>query len=389
MTRPLRLLTVGHSYVVALNRRLPHELARVGAGRWEVTAAAPTFVHGDLRPIPLEHFAGEACRLVPVPAYLTRRPHVMLYGRTLRQLVREPWDVVHCWQEPFVLTGGQLARWVGPAPLAYYTFQNIPKRYPPPFNWVERYALRRAAGWIAAGHTVERALEGRHGYAGKPHCIIPLGVDVEVFRPDAGAGSGVRRSLGWSEPGPPVVGFLGRFVPEKGLRVLTAALDSLATPWRALFVGGGKLEAELRDWAAKYSDDRVRVVTGVPHDAVPPHLAAMDVLAAPSQTTRRWREQLGRMLIEGMACGVPVLGSDSGEIPFVIGDAGLVLPETDAGAWAEGLATLLESPSRRGELGSRGRERAESAFAWPVIARRHLDFFQELLETPRKTGPHS
>src|SRR5262249_46578700 len=155
--------------------------------------------------------------------------------------------------------------------------------------------------------TVERALETRCGYNNRPHCMIPLGVDVEVFRPDAVAGAEIRRSLGWSEPGPPVVGFLGRFVPEKGLHVLTSALDAVKTPWRALFVGGGKLEGELRDWAAKYADDRVRVVTGVPHDAVPPYLCAMDMLVAPSQTTRRWREQLGRMLIEAMACGVPVI----------------------------------------------------------------------------------
>src|SRR5205823_8848713 len=137
--------------------------------------------HGDLRPITLEPFPGEACRLAPVPAYLTGRLHVMLYGRSLRRLLADPWDLVHCWEEPFVLAGGQVARWSGSAPLVYYTFQNIPKRYPPPFNWVERYALRRSAGWIAAGNTVERALETRRGYAGKPHRMVPLGVDTGVF----------------------------------------------------------------------------------------------------------------------------------------------------------------------------------------------------------------
>src|SRR5262249_30961373 len=108
-----RLLTVGHSYVVALNRRLAHELARARAGRLEVTAAAPQFVHGDLRPIALEYFPTEACRLVPVPSYLTARPHVMVYGRTLRRLFGERWDIVHSWEEPFVLAGGQFAKWSG------------------------------------------------------------------------------------------------------------------------------------------------------------------------------------------------------------------------------------------------------------------------------------
>lgn len=375
--RPLRLLTVGHSYAVALNRRLPHELARAGRGRWEVTAAAPTFVHGDLRPIPLEPFPGEANELVPVPAYQTARPHVLCYGRTLRRLFSEPWDVIHAWVEPYVAAGVQLARWAGRRPFAFYTFQNIPKRYPPPFSWGERFTVGRSAGWLAAGHTVEACLQNRREYADKPHRVIPLGVDVDVFHPDTAAGAAVRRTLGWDSVGPPVVGYLGRFIPAKGLALLTTALDAIRSPWRALFVGGGPAEGELRAWADRHPD-RVRVVTGVPHDAVPAYLNAMDILAAPSQTTPAWKEQLGRMLIEAMACGVAVVGSDSGEIPFVIGDAGLVLPEAGAGAWTAGLAALVDDTGRRADLAAAGLDRAKTAFAWPVVARAHLDFFERL-----------
>jgi glycosyltransferase involved in cell wall biosynthesis len=353
-------------------------MARAGAGEWEVTAAAPSFVHGDLRPIPLEPFPGEACRVVPVPAYLTGRPHVMAYGRTLRRLLADPWDLIHCWEEPYVAAGYQVCRWASPGvPLVFWTAQNLPKRYPPPFNWFEQYCLRRCSGWEACGQTIVAAL-GPRGYADKPHRVLPLGIDTAAFRPDPAAGAAVRKRLGWADPGPPVVGYLGRFVPEKGVRVLTAALDATKTPWRALFVGGGTLESELRAWANRYPDDRVRVLTGVRHDGVPAHLSAMDVLAAPSQTTRRWKEQLGRMLIEAMACGVPVAGSDSGEIPHVIADAGLVLPEADPAAWASGLTMLLESPNRRTELAARGLDRVATEFTWPVVARRHLDFFNTI-----------
>jgi len=380
MNRPRQLLTVGHSYVVALNRRLAHELARVGAERWEVTVAAPTFVHGDLRPISLEPFPGEAGRLVPVNAYLTARPHVMFYGRRLHSLFAQRWDFVHAWEEPFILSGGQFARWNRSARLVYYTFQNIPKRYPPPFCWIERLAIGRATAWLAAGHTVAATLRNRPGYADKPHRVLPLGVDVGVFRPDPAARVTLRRSLGWSDPGPPVIGYLGRFVPEKGLGLLMQALQDLPTPWRALFVGGGQLTTALREWGKRFPADRVRVVTGVPHDQVPAYLNAMDLLAAPSQTTPRWREQLGRMLIEAMACGVPVLGSDSGEIPFVIADAGIVLPEADVHAWTTTLAALLQNSAQRAELAARGLERAHARFAWPVVARQHLDFFDEILD---------
>ena len=79
----------------------------------------------------------------------------------------------------------------------------------------------------------------RPGYAERPSRLIPLGVDVAAFHPDAAAGRAVKRDLGWSD-GPPVVGFLGRFVREKGLKVLMDALDRVSTPWRAMFVGGGQ-----------------------------------------------------------------------------------------------------------------------------------------------------
>ena len=139
----------------------------------------------------------------------------------------------------------QIARWAKRTPLVYYTFQSLPKRYPPPFCWLEQFAMGRSAGWIAAGQAVQSALGTRRGYTNTPHRVITLGVDVDAYRPDRQAGTAIRRTLGWDEGGSPVVGFLGRFVPEKGLHLLTAALDAQRMPWRALFVGGGKLEGDL------------------------------------------------------------------------------------------------------------------------------------------------
>jgi glycosyltransferase involved in cell wall biosynthesis len=105
------------------------------------------------------------------------------------------------------------------------------------------------------------------------------------------------------------------------------------------------------------------------------------VLCAPSQTTLRWREQFGRMLSEAMACGVPVVASRSGEIPYVVGDAGILLPENDVEAWASALTKLLTHSAARRALGEKGMQRARVEFAWPVVARRHLDFFDELTST--------
>jgi glycosyltransferase involved in cell wall biosynthesis len=313
-----------------------------------------------------------------VDVHFSRRIHVMLYGRRLRELLRESWDVVHCWEEPYVAAAAQVAAQT-PArvPLVFATFQNISKRYPPPFNWIERYALERADGLIAFGRTVLDVVT-RRGFTPSRARIIPPGVDTTLFHADPDLRAAVRGSVGWHDD-VPVVGFLGRFVPEKGLELLTATLDQLRTPWRALLVGSGPLEKTLRTWAARHGS-RVRIETGTAHDDVPRWLNAMDVLCAPSQTTPRWREQFGRMLIEAFACGVPVLASDSGEIPFVVGDAGVVVAEGDRGAWVRELGRLLDDEGRRRELGTRGRSRAEVMFAWPVIARQHLAFFDQLID---------
>src|ERR1700733_1135692 len=124
MKRPRRLLSIAHSYVVSMNRRLAHELAEADGGSWEVTAVAPTYFHGsqDLRPVHLESSAAEPCRLVPVNAYFTSRVHVFVYGWRLRSLLAEPWDLVHCWEEPYILVGGQVAWWAPVrTPLVYRT----------------------------------------------------------------------------------------------------------------------------------------------------------------------------------------------------------------------------------------------------------------------------
>lgn len=375
-----RLLTIGHSYVVAQNRRLAHEMAVAGNGQWDVTAVAPDWLPGDLRQIALEPIPDERCRLVALGMGAARSPHLRHY-RGLRKVMAERWDVVHCWEEPYVAAGWQIARRTPRgARLVVATFQNLAKRYPPPFSWMERAVLGRADGWIPFGRTVHETLAQRDGYdATRPTRVIGPGVDTGRFAPDAGARARVRAAIGW-DAGPPVIGFLGRFVAEKGIDLLLAALRRIDQPWRALFVGDGPMRAPIEALGAAYPG-RVRIVHGVAHDEVPEYLNAMDVLCAPSQSTPRWREQFGRMLIEAMACGIPVVASDSGEIPHVVAGAGVVVPEGDVASLADALAALLADTGRRSGVAAAGLLRAREEFAWPVVARRHLDFFEAVLRS--------
>jgi glycosyltransferase involved in cell wall biosynthesis len=379
MSSPIRILTIGHSYCIALNRRLAHEMAQVGGEGWDVTAIAPSFFCGDLRPVPMERTGQEACRSEAVPAYLTSYIHFMFYGWRLREILNRGWDLVHCWEEPYVVSGGQIATWSPRGtPLVFWTAQNICKDYPFPFPWIEEYCFDRCTAWAAGGQSVVDTMLAR-GYGRKPHVLLPLGVEVERFHPDAVARQRVLRGLGWDgNPTPPVIGFLGRFVPEKGPAMLMRSLDNIRSPWRAMFVGNGPMEEEIRRWSQQYGN-RVRVLNNVTHDEVAPHLNAMDLLCAPSQTTRTWREQFGRMIIEAFACGVPVIASDSGEIPNVVRDAGMVIGEKDSRAWEQAIGELLNDSNRRRDLAARGLDRVHTLYTWRVIARKYLDFFKQVL----------
>ena len=379
MPKTRKLLSIGHSYVVSLNRRLVNEIARIGQGEWEVTAVAPAFMYGDLRPISLETDLNEICRLEAVPVYNSKHIHIMTYGWRLREIMQQNWDLVHCWEEPYIFAGGQVAWWkTEKTPLVYSTFQNKSKQYPPPFNWIEQYAMSHSTGWIAFGERVAETLISRQGYS-RPMRVITPGVDINHFYPSVDAKHQILRLLEWEEEGTPIIGYLGRFVPEKGLDLLMKVLDSLETPWRALFVGGGVMESSLRTWSERYPN-KVRICTDIKHNKVSQYINAMDMLVAPSQTVSNWEEQFGRMLIEAFACGIPVIGSDSGEIPYVIDDAGLVVGEKDQLGWVKAVSDLLNSPSQRQELGQKGLERAHKLYTWPSVAKQHLEFFTELLK---------
>ena len=122
----------------------------------------------------------------------------MLYGRELSSLLAEPWDLVHCWEEPYVAASAQIARRIAPnVPLVLATFQNITKRYPPPFSWFERYSMARANGVIAFGRTAAEVVAARGFDSGAAEnvAVIPPGVDLTAFRPDE-----ARRAAGACRP---------------------------------------------------------------------------------------------------------------------------------------------------------------------------------------------
>jgi glycosyltransferase involved in cell wall biosynthesis len=378
---PRKLLTIGHSYVTSVNRSLAHEFQRQSEGKWEVTVAAPRHFHGrnDIRPLDLDPLPNELIHLEGIDARWTKHIHFFHYKRRLKQLLHSGFDLVHAWEEPYISVGLQIAlNTPKQTPLVFRTAQSLDKRYPFPFRWMEQYCVNRMNGWIFSGRLVEQNLLKRPSYDQKPRCHAPLGFDTELMYVDKAAGAKTRRELGW-ESSDLVVGYLGRFVRDKGLDVIMAAMDQWQSPWRLLMVGNGPMLPQVTEWANNYPN-RVALCTSVKHPEVGRYVNAMDMMVAPSLTCPHWREQFGRMIVEAFACGVPVIGSDSGEIPFVINDTGLVVPEGDSVALHLAMAHLADSPDLRRKFSEAGIERAQNEFTWSRIAKSTLSFFDDLVD---------
>ncbi len=379
-----KILSIGHSYSIGVNRRLINEMSRISAGKWEVQAIAPTKVKNDFRQFEFRLEPTDICKISALPVYFDTPIHTMTYDWRIGDILKHNWDIVHCWQEPYLVSGAQVA-YLTPktAKLVYYSPQNIHKQYPPPFGWMERYATDRMDGLIGVGTTATEMWQQKLGkkLQDKPVATIPHGVDTDLFQPSSTGRAKVHNLCDWQNDNSPVIGYLGKLTPEKGLSLIMQIFDrlaSLGTSWRALIVGKGPMLGELEQWAKNYPD-RVRIFSDVTHDAVPDYLNAMDLLLAPSQTRANWCEQLGRMTIEAMACGVPVIASDSGEIPFVVGDAGIIVAEDDLDAWVSAIQNAIDSPALRAKLIAAGTERVRSKFTWQIVAQQKIDFFESLL----------
>ena len=181
-------------------------------------------------------------------------------------------------------------------------------------------------------------------------------------------------------PGTFVIGYVGRLVEQKGLRVLVQAAAGLPGDWRLLLVGDGPLRGELEQQASALGiADRLHIAPAVPSTEVPRWLNMCDCLVLPSLTRPNWKEQFGRVLVEAMACQVPVIGSDSGEIPHVIGEAGLVAGEGDADALRQRLLQLMGDEVLRRRLAELGRRRVLACYTQARIALATCSFYRSVL----------
>ena len=366
---------ISHAYVsVELAQAKARELARRPG--LDVTVVAPSRFFELGRWMEAERPAAPEYRLEVLPVALPMvrgQRHAYFYPRGLVRLMRSlrP-DVVDLWEEPYSAVSTQVAlarRAVASgAPLVLNPSQQAVKRQPPPFRWGERYVVREASYVVGRSRESVAVVEAK-GYRG-PSTVIGHGIELGFLGPRDRAAS--RRELGLPEDGP-TVSFAGRLVPDKGVDVL---LDAVArTPGlRALIVGEGPEEGALRAQAARLGiEDRVRFHAPLPMERVAVAFTAGDVVAMPSR-----HEPWGRVAVEAMACGVPLVAGAAGHLPALVGEHGRLVRPGDADDLARALREAIEEPEpARSERVARAREYAAS-FSWAALAERWEAVYREV-----------
>jgi glycosyltransferase involved in cell wall biosynthesis len=358
---------VSHPCIVPVNQSVFNVVAERG---WSVDLVVPArwkhdYAEGEVPPGRLPDLKA---RFLPAPVALPGQPQRHLYrpGVTRRVLAKPSPCVAFLEEETFSVPAfqwGVACRRRG-IPFGVQADENLDRPLPLPAQLLRAWTLRNAA-FVAARSPKAKEMVERWGARGRveviPHAVplwetLPRPETSDVF----------------------TIGFAGRFVEEKGLRDLVAAAHRLTGQTRLLLTGNGPMREELSSVARNGLE--VEIVSDIGHDDMATAYARMDVLVLPSRTTPTWAEQFGRVLVEALWCGVPVIGSDSGEIPWVIKSTGggMVFPEGNVEALSERIADLRADRALRDDLARTGRASVERLFGVEAVGQLLADLLREV-----------
>ncbi|MFN4217262.1 MAG: glycosyltransferase family 4 protein [Brevinematales bacterium] len=389
----MRILFIWHAAVEKEYRKLlwkmaekGHEVSLVTAHRWTESSRDQYF-----------KFQLEDSSLEVYPLFVMFRNHIRSFFfvnifRMIAIVTRMKPDVVYLKEEPYSIAAWQwvwVVRLFSPrSAIVIESDENLEGNHPFFYRWIERYVLCHTQG-LASVPTAGFDLYRRKGFQGKQFKTSYF-VNREIFHPVS-----LKEA---QEIFPEIqgedlkIGYVGRVTPEKGLDTVLEALALLKQEGKlAKFYVLGRMEegyeAVLETLLQKYNlKGDVFFLQPRPMEKLVFFYNAIDVLVLPSKSTSWWIEQFGRVIVEAHACGTPVIGSDSGEIPFVIGDDRMVFPESDAKKLADVLLRFCQ-----GEYTKQGEReilisRVEKLFSLDQVAENKLMIMREVRDILLQKG---
>ena len=364
----MKVLLVSKAFVSLMYRRKLDELVGLGV---EVVAVTPSEWKDGASAQKLEiDSKAYSYDLRVLPVRFNGHFHYHRYAGLSRLMDEVRPDIVHMDEEPYNVATflGVLAARRRAIPSLFFTWQNLVRRYPPPFADIERAVYRWSSLGIAGSAEAADVLR-RKGYLGGVAVAPQFGVDPDLFFP------------GSAPSAPFTVGYFNRLVPAKAPLQSLQAFARLPADTRMIVVGDGPMKPDVLETVDRLGlGNRVSVMSRVPSTEMPTLMRSVQAVVLPSVSTPGWKEQFGRVLIEAMACGVPAIGSDSGEIPQVVGDAGLIVHEGDVDALAGAMRRIHDDDQCRAELGRRGRRRVLEHFTHRRVAEATLRAYVRVLK---------
>ena len=362
-----RVLMLSKACIVGIYQR---KLEHIAAAGIDLLVLVPPSWKDERGEQKLERVYTQGYQLQSIPIRWNGNFHLHHYP-TLQKWMREfqP-DIVHIDEEPYNLATWQALRLAqqNNAKTLIFTWQNILRNYPPPFAWGEAWALRKT-DYLLAGTDSAGEIMRQKGYSGYLRTIPQFGTDPDLFHPPK------------THPKRPfTIGYIGRLVEEKGVQHLLQAVAKLHGNGHLRLVGSGPLKETLMQQAKTLNiTEKITWIEWVASTEMPGQYHELDVMVLPSLTRPNWKEQFGRVLVEAMASGVTLIGSDSGAIPGVIGDGGLVFKEGDVDDLSAKLQSLLDKPEQCQSLAKKGRQRVLKYFTHERVALDTVEVYQEMM----------
>ncbi len=366
-----KVLVIGHNYVFAENRKRLYELVKTG--EFQMHLLSPRWWIENTIRIPFQKETNPNLMVRAGHTIFTGHNTLCFYlGGLIKSILEFDPDILDVHEEPWSLALLQIILvkklFKLRAKIICYSAQNIRKKFPFPFRQVEQYAFENLAYIYTCNNEIAGVLRAKGFTGGIKN--IPLGIDPLLFK----------QKMPENLPAKPLrLGYVGRIVEAKGVFDLVDLMRLLPAQYMLTMIGSGpsfgKLKAKI---AENQLSGRIKLLPGIPQEELIKLYDELELLLVPSRTTGSWKEQFGRIIVEAFARGIPVIGSDSGSIPELIGSEGLLYKEGQLEDLAQQILELnLQTPEWQLRL-QKARARVENYFGWPKVAEQFSAVYKEV-----------
>jgi glycosyltransferase involved in cell wall biosynthesis len=370
----MKITVIGHNFVVAENQKHLAELIKLDKNV-SLTLITPKWWNENTRKTYQERISPTTFKILTGRTLFTGHNTLAFYiWGLLNPLIKSQAEIIEVFEEPWSLTLLQvilikkILRLNGK--ITCYSAQNINKKFPFPFNLIEKFNIKNIAGLHVCSDSVKDVVETK--YSGKAVQTIGLGLDFTNFTfKDKDLSNPIR------------LGYVGRIAQAKGVFDLAEAMQSLPNCTLQI-CGSGEALSQLQKYIATNNlNDKISLNGSLGIKEIINFYHQIDILVVPSKTTKTWKEQFGRIIIEALACGTLVIGADSGSIPEVIGQNGLVYKEGNIEDLIQKINLLIKDYSQWQKNKKNALKQITTDFAWEAIAKKYYNFYKEILNENR------